>query len=84
MCMNILTFPQWKEISTGVGQPSTSREQEGIRECEDVQISGYGVWTKTAKDEVQTCKVNWMSLIINNLAIIVIQTTYNILLFTDF
>lgn len=58
MCMNILTFPQWKEISTGVGQPSTSREQEGIRECEDVQISGYGVWTKTAKDEVQTCKVN--------------------------
>jgi hypothetical protein len=52
-----LTVPRWEKTSIGVGQPSTSRWQEGIGEGEeDVKISDYRIWADTAKDEERMCK----------------------------
>jgi len=48
-----LTFPQWEEVSVGVGHPSTSHSQESVGEMYRLVII---VTTKTAKNEVLMCK----------------------------
>jgi hypothetical protein len=51
MSSSILTFPQYEKTSVGVRESSTSHELEGIGQGEEgLLISGYGVWTDTAKN----------------------------------
>jgi hypothetical protein len=52
---NILTFPQYDETSTGVGQPSIGYKEERIGE-EELCISNYGERSGSVKDEEQICK----------------------------
>jgi hypothetical protein len=56
MRMNILTFPQWQKISTGVGKASASHQGERIGQVEeDVYSSDYTACTGTANNKEQMC-----------------------------